>query len=62
MEVVIRPLTAKLFHFIGLKWPMTQMVDRHIGQSQMANGGLLGPVMSPGLKSPPWSTHILRIT
>ena len=31
----------------------TQMADGHLGQSQMANGGLLRPVMSPGLKSQP---------
>ena len=26
-------------------------------RSQMANGGLFRPVMSPGLKSQLWSTH-----
>ena len=35
---------------IGPKWPTTEM----------ANGGLLRPVMSPGLKSPPWSTHSIQ--
>ena len=40
---------------ITLHW--TQMADGHSGGSQMANDGLLRPVMSPGLKSPPWSTH-----
>ena len=29
---------------------------QHI-DTKMANGGLLRPVMSPGLKSQPWSTH-----
>ena len=29
----------------------------HLDWSQMANGELLRPVMSPSLKSPPWSTH-----
>ena len=34
------------------------MADGHSDQSQMANGGLLRPVMSPGqagVTSPPWS-------
>ena len=32
----------------------TQMADdSNLGRAQMANGGLLRPVMSPGLKSPP---------
>ena len=38
-----------------LDW--TQMADGYLRWSQMANDGLLRPVMSPGLKSPPWSTH-----
>ena len=38
---------------IGLKWPMTQIANSHLDQSQMANSGLLRPVMSPVLKSPP---------
>ena len=45
-------------HCIGFQWLMTQMAKDHLGRSQMANGGLLRPEMSPGLnKSPPWSTH-----
>ena len=55
-----------LHHVDTLHW--TQMADDsnghigldlngHLGWSQMANGGLLRPVMSPGLKIPPWSTH-----
>ena len=46
-----------LLRYIGRKWPMTQMANSHLGQSQMANSGLLRPVMSPSLKNPPWSTH-----
>ena len=42
---------------IGPYWPMTQVANGHLGQSQMANSGLLRPVMSSGLKSPTWSTQ-----
>ena len=37
--------------------PRTQMADGHLGQSQMANSGLLRPVMSPCCKSTFWSIH-----
>ena len=40
---------------IAVKWPTSQMADDHLGWSQMA--GLLRSVMTPGLESPPWSTH-----
>ena len=36
------------------------MAISHLGWSQMANGGILRPVMLPGLKSPPWSTHQIQ--
>ena len=42
---------------IGIKWPMTQMAEGHLGQSQIANDGQLRPVMPPGLKHLPLSTH-----
>ena len=46
-----------IFHGTTMMMHWTQMADSHLGQSQMANGGLLRPLMSPGLKIPPWSTY-----
>ena len=34
-----------------------QIGDSYLGRSQMANSGLLRPVVSPGLISQPRSTH-----
>ena len=43
---------------IGHILPMAQVADGigRLGRSQIANGGLLRPVILPGFKGPPWFT------
>ena len=52
----VQPIFRRELRYIGLKWPTaikawTKTADSHLGWSQMANSGLLRPVMPPGFQS-----------
>ena len=56
-KVTLSFLQNVILRCIGLKWPMTQVADGHLGWPKWPMVDFDGPVMSPGLKSPPWSAH-----